>query len=356
MAAQFPTITKEQALMLIQATAGALPLLLNWAGALTDSHKGNIVTYARKVFISPVHHLNANYTCCQEEQPMHKYGLCLLTRKEIMNLAQYGKQAGCKEAVFTSEQMTGEEQALIVNWLTDMGYRSFSDYLAAMCQLVFDEFQLVPNPDTYGMNYQDLATLRPHSGSLTVTLRLVDGVKEHQHSLDRVNYAGQQHAPLTVVLPIGRGESAPDRVQALFDLAQLQAAFGHIQEVVVQNSYLEAGRQALLDTVRTVAIARLVLGGDMNLQARSVLTSEAYELCMIAGVNDWGGVIVDNPHLPNVDWTKFDSLSEQAKNVGLSLCERYPIHANMMAEHPEYIAPKIYEHVRGLLRDTGMSS
>jgi len=352
MTAQFSTITEEEAMELIEATGGDFPTLLNRASALTDAHKGNVVTYAKKVFFSLIHHLNDNYMCCQEDRFTHEQGLCILTRREIMKLAQYGKKAGCKEALFTTEPLTKEEQALVNNWLADMGYRSFADYLAAMCRLVFDEFQLIPHPNTYGMTADDMAVVRPYSGSLTITLRLAEGDLERNHSMERLQFAGEQNAPVTVVLPIGRGETVEDRVRALFELADLQAKFKHIQEVVVQNSYLEVSREALLDIVRAAAVTRLVMGGDMNLQARSVMTPEAYELCMMAGVNDWGGVIVNNPDLPNVDWTQYESLSEQTRNVGLRLRERNAIHENIFEERPELIAPQIYEHIQQLMIDT----
>lgn len=346
MSVPFPTIHRDEAMRLINSSGGDLPTLLNRASALTDAHKGDVVTYARKVYISLIHRLNEKYSCCQEKWPLHEHGLCLLTQAEITNLAQLGKKAGCKEALFTIERLSEAEQSLVANRLAELGFDTFVAYLTAMCRLVFEEFQLIPHPHTYGMNSDDLAAVRPYSGSLTITLRLAEGEKERQHSLERMRYAGEQNAPLTIVLPIGRGEASSERVDALYDLATQQTTYMNIQDVVIQNASREIGREALLDIVRASAVARLVLGGGMNLQARSVMTPEAYELCMMAGVNDWGGVIVENPDLPDLDWTEFDALAEQAKNVGLKLEERHPIHGNILTKRPDLIAPQIYEHIQ----------
>ncbi len=346
------SLTPAEAIQWMHASGGQLPTLLNHASALTDRHKGPVVTFARKIFVSLIHRRTTTYTCCQQERSLHQHGLCLLLPAEVEKLASLGQRAGCKEALFTAEQLTPEERMLVNNALAEMGYDTTVAYLSAMCRLVFEQFHLIPHPNTHGMSYDDLAMLRPYAGSLTVTYRLAQGQEEQQHSLERLRNTGQQKAPVTVILPIGQGETVEERVQALFELAGIQDTFGHIQEVVIHNAYVDIDHRTLLDIVRTVAVARLVLGGEMNIQGRSVLTPEAYELCMMAGVNDWGGVIVDNPDLPDVDWHQYDSLRQMASNLGLNLRERLTVHPKYLT--PDYIAPQIYEHARNMVNNEGL--
>jgi len=77
----------------------------------------------------------------------------------------------------------------------------------------------------------------------------------------------------------------------------------------------------LLDMLKTIAVARLLLGGAMNLQAPPNLTPDAYQLLLLAGINDWGGVsplTIDfiNPEAP---WPKIKELQRVTADVGIAI-------------------------------------
>src|SRR2546422_2354552 len=44
------------------------------------------------------------------------------------------------------------------------------------------------------------------------------------------------------------------------------------------------------DMLRTLAVARLLLGPDVNIQAPPNLSPRAYPRLLAAGLNDWGGI------------------------------------------------------------------
>jgi FO synthase len=84
--------------------------------------------------------------------------------------------------------------------------------------------------------------------------------------------------------------------------------------------------------VRTVALARLILGGEMNLQAPPNLSPAAHARLIRAGINDWGGIsplTMDyvNPEAP---WPHVAQLRETCRAEGFVLRPRLPI-------YPEYV-------------------
>jgi FO synthase len=103
----------------------------------------------------------------------------------------------------------------------------------------------------------------------------------------------------------------------------------------------------LLDMLKTIAVARLLLGGAMNIQAPPNLTPEAYQLLLLAGINDWGGVsplTIDfiNPEAP---WPKIQELQRITGEVGLILRERLAIYPNYITMAPEYIPLSLRDRI-----------
>lgn len=87
----------------------------------------------------------------------------------------------------------------------------------------------------------------------------------------------------------------------------------------------------------TVAMARILLGEDMNLQVPPNLSAKdsTYLRYLKAGINDWGGispVTMDyvNPEAP---WPHIDELRCGVQAEGFQLRARFPV-------YPEYILGK----------------
>jgi FO synthase len=83
---------------------------------------------------------------------------------------------------------------------------------------------------------------------------------------------------------------------------------------------------------RTIAVARLLLGSTMNVQAPPNLSPGTYPALIAAGLNDWGGVsplTIDyiNPEAP---WPHLAALEAATAAAGARLRER-------LAIYPEYI-------------------
>ena len=115
--------------------------------------------------------------------------------------------------------------------------------------------------------------------------------------LRTMELAGELSIPFTTGILIGIGESRRERIDAILAIRNLHRAHGHIQEVIIQNfrakpaTPMENIAHATSHELRwTVAVARILLGPDVNLQVPPNLSADDYEDHLAAGINDWGGV------------------------------------------------------------------
>jgi FO synthase len=93
------------------------------------------------------------------------------------------------------------------------------------------------------------------------------------------------------------------------------------------------------------AIARLVLGPHMNVQAPPNLAPNVLELLLRAGLNDWGGVspvTIDfiNPEAP---WPALGELRRRTEAAGRHLVERLPVYPRDLVERSEFLDPQVRE-------------
>jgi len=175
-----------------------------------------------------------------------------------------------------------------------------------------------------------------------------------QRRLRTIQEAGELKIPFTTGILVGIGESAEDIIDSLLAIRELHFRYGHIQEVIVQN-FLPKPEIPMRDWpapaprafARTVAIARLVLGGAMNLQAPPNLSPGHLERLLDCGINDWGGVsplTLDfiNPEAP---WPNVERLAAVARSKGLDLRERFAVYPEY-ARRPEFFSPRVWKRLR----------
>ena len=154
-----------------------------------------------------------------------------------------------------------------------------------------------------------------------------------------IDEAGELRIPFTTGILVGIGENEAERVASLLAIRRSHREHGHIQEVIIQNFRAKVGTPMAGaaeitddDMVRMVAIARLILGPQMNLQAPPNLSPDAHARLVHAGINDWGGIsplTLDyvNPEAP---WPHIDRLGSVCRSEGYELRARLPV-------YPEYV-------------------
>ncbi len=171
----------------------------------------------------------------------------------------------------------------------------------------------------------------------------------------RLRLAGELKVPFTTGILIGIGETREERIDALEAIADLHAAHGHIQEVIVQNfrakpdtKLANSEEPDLDDLLWTIAAARLILGPDMNIQAPPNLSPGVYQKLVDAGLNDWGGVSPVTPdHVnPEAPWPAIAELARKSAEAGKLLVNRLPVYPSYVRAADIWLAPDIATRVR----------
>jgi FO synthase len=112
------------------------------------------------------------------------------------------------------------------------------------------------------------------------------------------------------------------------------------------------------DLAATVAVARLVLGPRMRIQAPPNLIGEEYRLLLQAGIDDWGGVSPLTPdHVnPERPWPQIDELARRSAESGFRLVERLTVYPRYVAAGEPWLDPRVLPHVTALADpDTGLA-
>lgn len=344
-------LSHAEAHYLIEANDVELPALCAAAVALRDRHKSRAVTYSRKVFIPLT-------TLCRD-----KCGYCTfvkspgdpaartLTPDEVLAIAEAGQRVGCKEALFSLGERPELKHSLAREHLRYLGYPTMTTYLRAMCEMVLAQTNLLPHANPGTLSREEIAELRDVNVSMGMMLENVsDRLTQRGHAhfgcpdkipavrLATLRTTGELAVPFTTGILIGIGETRAERVDALLAIRGIQAEYGHIQEVIVQNFRAKPGTRMAgcnepdtTEMLRTLAVARLVLGGEMNIQAPPNLTPGEYGRYLEAGINDWGGISPITPdHInPEAAWPKIAELRHVTSKQGYILRER-------LAIYPEY--------------------
>jgi len=344
-------ISRSDALALFEhAETGAL---LEAASSLRNRAKGRTISYSRKAFL-PLTTLCRDYCgYCTFRRDPDDAGGRYMTPDEVVDSAERAREAGCHELLFSLGDQPEVEFSEAREFLHRYGYERTLEYLAAMTKLALEETQLLPHSNPGLMPMADLAVLKASNVSLGLMLensspRLMSRGQAHVNAPDKaprkrlqtIEDAGRLKIPFTTGILIGIGETLEERVDSLLAIRDSNARRGHIQEVIVQNfraktSTPMAARTEpdMNDMVRTVAVARLVLGGEMNLQAPPNLSAPDYPRLLDAGINDWGGISPVTPDFinPEAAWPHISTLGERTAEAGFHLRER-------LAIYPEFIA------------------
>ncbi|HNM95329.1 MAG TPA: bifunctional FO biosynthesis protein CofGH [Mycobacterium sp.] len=350
------------------------------AGLLSAGRRGPNgrlpVTYSRKVFI-PVTHLcrDTCHYCTFVTVPgkLRAEGRGMyLEPDEILEIARNGAALGCKEALFTLGDRPEARWPEARRWLDERGYDSTLAYVRAMAIRVLEETGLLPHLNPGVMSWAELSRLKPVAPSMgmmleTTSRRLFEtkGLahygspdKDPEVRLRTLTDAGRLSVPFTTGLLVGIGETLAERADTLHAIRRLHKEFGHIQEVIVQNfrakdhtAMAAAPDAGFDDFLATVAVARLVLGPGMRIQAPPNLVSRAECLALLgAGVDDWGGVSPLTPdHVnPERPWPALDELAAVTAEGGFDLMQRLTAQPRYVQAGSAWIDPRVQAHVAAL--------
>ncbi|GGP93804.1 bifunctional FO biosynthesis protein CofGH [Streptosporangium pseudovulgare] len=378
------TLDVTEATVLLHATGEHLDALLEHAGrvrdaGLTAAGRPGVVTYSRKVFIPLTRLCRDRCGYCTFAVAPHRLESMYLGPDEVLDIARRGAELGCKEALFTLGDRPEDRWPQAREWLHAHGYDDTLSYVRAMAIRVLEETGLLPHLNPGVLSWRDLQRLKPVAPSMgmmleTTSRRLFEEKGgPHYGSPDKdpavrlrvLEDAGRTNVPFTSGILIGIGETVAERAESLFALRAVAREYGGLQEVIVQNFRAKPDTAMrgmpdadLRELAATIAVARLVLGPRVRLQAPPNLVDGEYALMIRAGIDDWGGVSPLTPdHVnPERPWPQIDDLAARTAAAGFTLRERLTIYPEYVLAGEPWLDPRLRGHVAALADpETGLA-
>ncbi|MBV8513808.1 MAG: 7,8-didemethyl-8-hydroxy-5-deazariboflavin synthase CofG, partial [Acidobacteria bacterium] len=294
-----------------------------------------------------------------------------MTPDEVLAVAERGLRAGCKEALFSLGDQPERIFPEARDFLQKQGFTRTLDYVAAMSELVLNETGLLPHSNPGVMDANILARLKESNASVglmleTVSNRLMRRHLPHAKAPDKVpalrlrtmEEAGKLSIAFTTGILIGIGETLEERIDSLLAIRGVHRKYGHIQEVIIQNFRAKPDipmayhiEPTMDDTLRTIAVARLILGPEMSIQAPPNLSYSDFPRLLDAGINDWGGVSpITKDHInPEAAWPQITKLDAETNARGFMLRERLALYPEFL-DRDGFVGPSVRPHVDRLRR------
>ena len=324
---------------------------------------GDTVTVSPNVFLPLTNLCRDRCTYCTFAKRPGDPGARTYTLADVADVTAGARCAGCIEALFCLGDKPELAFRSYADWLAAQGYAATADYLVAACRVAVDG-GLLPHTNAGLLTQPQMAALRPWNASMglmleTTSERLLQKGGAHHAAPDKHpalrlrmhREAGELRIPFTTGILLGIGETTDERVDALLAIRALSDEYGHVQEAILQPFHPKAdtkmrGRPTPADddVVGWVALARLLLGPRVHVQAPPNLATEALlERLLRAGVDDWGGVspvTIDfiNPEAP---WPGLDALRARTEAAGFRLRERLPVYPEHLLGRPEFFDPEL---------------
>ena len=351
--------------------------LVQAASILRDRGHGNVITYSRKVFIPLTHLCRDVCHYCTFARTPKKIEQPYMPVEDVLELCHQGASMGCQEALFTLGEKPELRYSAARRALEEMGFSSTLDYVKEVARRVLSETALLPHINAGCMDADEIAGLRQVSASMGIMLesasqRLCEKGMPHYGSPDKepvrrlqtLELAGQAAVPFTSGILIGIGETRRERIESLLALRQINERYGHLQEVIIQNFRAKSGtlmsaapEPDLNELLWTIAIARLIFGAQMNIQAPPNLSPGVLPQLVAAGINDWGGVSPLTPDYvnPEAPWPHLERLAGETDAAGKFLEQRLTIYPAYVVEGERWLDDRVQTSVLRLSDAAGFA-
>ncbi len=292
---------------------------------------------------------------------------------EVERMLDDAARRGVKELlVLTGEKP--EVNADVARRLREYGHADFTSYVAWTCERALDRGML-PHTNIGAASREELARLREVTASQGLMLEsIVPDLVVHQGSptkhpavrLDTIRAAGELRIPFTSGILVGIGETPEQRIEALEALAAVQAEYGHLQEVILQNfvphpRYYGAEPAEIAAEAQESGIRNQESGPlpgwatPISLDDMRVLVREAKRLLPGVGIqippnlSDWwlplveegatdlGGLSANGDHIsPEHPFPSVHRMRKELAPRGFALTER-------LCVYPQYMSPEWLE-------------
>jgi FO synthase len=340
-------LSDDEALAIADSTGGLAAEIRAAAASVRDALFGRVVTYSPKVFL-PLTNLCRNHCdYCSFRRSPGDPGEWTMTPTEIEEQLVRARELGCAEALFCLGDKPEKAFSAYRRTLASLGQTSTVEYLHWAGSMALSH-GLLPHTNAGLLTDADMTRLKEVNVSLGLMLecsspRLCEPGMPHHRAPDKrpdrrlamIDAAGRLRIPFTTGILVGIGETRRERVESLLAIRRAHRAHGHIQEVIVQNFRavpgvpMEHAPEPDDDEVTlAVAMARLILDGDVSLQAPPNLNPASAEALLGSGLNDFGGISPVTPDYinPRHPWPHLDALGEACAHAGFVLRPRASIY------------------------------
>lgn len=327
--------------------AAALDALCAAAAARRDALFGDTLSFSPKVFLPTTNLCRNRCDYCTFRRSPGDEGAHTMRFEEVAREIAAGAAIGCTEALLCLGDSPEKAFASYRRDLAEMGVSSTVEHLLRSSEIAL-ELGMFPHTNAGILDRDALVALRPLNASMGLMLensspRLCERGMPHHRAPDKrpevriamLKTAGELAIPFTSGILIGIGETREERVASLLVLRDLHETYGHLQEIIVQNfrakpsTRMEAAEEPGADALReAIALARLILPDDVNVQAPPNLSPGSVAMLVDAGVNDFGGVSPLTPDYINPErpWPHLAQLREDVVACGRTLAPRLPIY------------------------------
>src|SRR6266566_2629035 len=311
-------LSRDEAVALL-ATPELTAALLATASALRDRAWGRTVTFSPKVFLPVTNLCRDRCTYCTFRKDPDDPDAWTMTPDEIAAWSARGRTLGCKEALMCLGDKPEVAFPAYRATLAGLGHRTTAEYVYQACAIALDG-GLLPHTNAGLLSRDEMARLKEVNVSLGLMLenvspRLRARGQVHQWAPDKepalrlrmLREAGELRIPFTTGLLLGIGETLAERVDTLLAIRELHRAYGHVQEVIVQNFRAKP----------TIPRA------DASVPAPPNLSPADHALLLAAGLNDWGGISPLTPDYvnPEAPWPHVAALAATCRAAGYTVAE-----------------------------------
>ncbi len=234
------------------------------------------------------------------------------------------------------------------------------DRIYELCKLALD-FGFLPHTNAGILSLVEMKYLATVNVSMGLMLESLDPIllkgvhrlspsKLPEIRLQQLNWAGELQIPFTTGLLLGIGESESDWAVSLEAIADIQARWQHIQEVILQP-YSPGSQETRsapgfdIDRLpHVIELARQILPANITIQIPPNLipTPELLLACLAAGARDLGGIVPKDEVNPDYHHLQLTELRELLTRNNWELSPRLPVYP----QYEHYLSDGLIESIR----------
>ncbi|MBE9032948.1 7,8-didemethyl-8-hydroxy-5-deazariboflavin synthase subunit CofG [filamentous cyanobacterium LEGE 11480] len=237
--------------------------------------------------------------------------------------------------------------------------QAWFEHIYQLCELALEQ-GFLPHTNVGPLSYEEMRQLKQVNVSMGLMLeQMAPELHQTVHQqapskspelrLEQLRWAGELQIPFTTGLLLGIGETSDDWRKSLQTIADQQAKFGHIQEVILQP--YSPGQQEdwfgsafdLQQLPAVVALARAILPDTIVIQIPPNLIDQPALLvaCLEAGARDLGGIGPHDEVNPDYPHPTIERLAAQLHPQGWQLKPRLPVYSQYQSWLPSQLQQQI---------------